>query len=180
MAVPKRRWVRRPRIELDCRDDVATHGNHTPVRGGVHTTECGDSPGTVEMQGVVDFWRRQNRGLGAQILIDADGNSCLGADLHKICYAIKNANTGTVHVELVGRAGFLPTIWWLRLKQLNKLAKWMAYLNLEYGIPIVRSVDHGWAGHNQFPGNDHTDPGRWFPWRYTLRRAQQFRENGWT
>lgn len=176
----KRRWVRRPRVELDARGDVATHGYHKPIRIGVHTTEGGDSPGIRELQGVVDFWKRQGQGLGAHVLIDADGNSCWGADFNRVCWAIKKANTGTVHFELIGFARFRPQAWWLRLAQLNKLAKWIAYLNLEEGIPIERSVERGVAGHREFPGNDHGDPGKYFPWPYVLRKARQYRKNGWT
>jgi len=179
--MPKRkRWVRRPLVQYDARGEVATHGRHLPVRIGIHTTECHDAPGIREMEGVVGFWKRQGMGLGAHVLIDKDGNSCLAADFHHICWAIKGANTGTVHFELIGFARFSPKVWWSRLKQLNKLAKWIAYLNYEYGIPIDRSIHRGVAGHNEFPGNDHTDPGKFFPWKYVLRRARQYRENGWT
>lgn len=176
----KRRWVRQPRVDLDARGDIETHGNHTPVRIVVHTTECGDLPGVREIEAVLAYWERQDRGLGAHILIDADGNSAKAADFHKITWAVKGANTGSIHFELIGFARFLPQVWWLRLRQLNKLAKWIAFLNLEYGIPIERSVVSGVAGHREFPGNDHTDPGKWFPMLYVLRKARVFREKGWT
>lgn len=178
MGKPKRRWVRQPRVDL--RGDVDTHGVHSPVRIVIHTTECGDAPGVREMEGVLNFWRRQGQGLGAHVLIDKDGNSALAADFHKITWAVKGANTGSIHFELIGFARFLPPLWWLRLTQLNKLAKWIAYLNLAYGIPIEHSTAAGVAGHREFPGNDHTDPGKWFPMKYVLRRAQQFRDPGWT
>jgi N-acetyl-anhydromuramyl-L-alanine amidase AmpD len=128
---------------------------------------------------VVNFWDRQGQGLGAHVLIDKDGNSALGADPHFITWAVRHANTGSVHFELIGFARFTPKLWWARLKQLNKLAKWLAWLNLEYGIELKRSRINGVAGHREFPGNDHTDPGKWFPWRFVLRRAREYRKKGW-
>ena len=178
MGKPKRRWVRQPRVDL--RGDVDTHGPHKPVRIVIHTTECNDAPGIRELQAVLNFWQRQDRGLGAHVLIDKDGASAKAAEFNQVCWAVKGANTGTIHFELIGFARFLPQVWWLRIRQLNKLAKWIAYLNLSYGIPIERSIKAGIAGHYEFPGNDHTDPGKFFPWKYVLRRARQFRVNGWT
>lgn len=178
MAKSKRRWVRRPRVDL--RGTVETHGPHRPVRIVVHTTECNDAPGVRELEGVLSFWRRQDRGFGAHVLIDKHGNSALAAPFDRITWAVRGANTGSIHFELIGFARFSPQAWWLRLAQLNKLAKWIAYLNKEHGIPIQRSIVAGVAGHREFPGNDHTDPGRFFPWGYVLRRARQFRLNGWT
>jgi hypothetical protein len=178
--MPKRKWVRRPLVQLDARGRVATHGRQTPVRGIWHTTECNDAPGIRELEGVVGFWQRQGRGFGTQLIIDADGNSALCGNPNQLMYGAKGANLGTVHVELIGFARFVPRIWWARLKQLNKLAKWMAWLNLEYGIPLEESTTRGWSGHNDHPAGGHWDPGKWFPRKYVLRKARQFRQNGWT
>ena len=95
-------------------------------------------------------------------------------------YAVSKRNTGTVHIELIARARFLPTVWWLRLRQLNKAAKWCAWLNMEYGIPLVFDRDAGISGHRDQPNQTHWDPGKGFPMKWLIRRANQFRVNGWT
>jgi N-acetyl-anhydromuramyl-L-alanine amidase AmpD len=173
----KKRWVREP-LFVDRK--VETHGKHDPIRVAIHTTECADAPGLREIDAVVNFWKRQNRGLGAHVIIDKDGNAAKCAAYDRITYAVANRNTGTIHFELIGFAKFLPQVWWLRLRQLNKLAKWLAYLNMEYGIRLEHSTVDGVAGHRDYPGQTHTDPGRYFPMKYVLRKAREFRANGWT
>lgn len=174
-----RRWVRRPLIQFDGRRIVSQHGPHHPVRGAVHTTESGDAAGARDLMGVAYYWNRQQRGLGAHIIIDKDGNSALCVNPDRIAWAVRGYNTGVIHIELISFARFVPKLWWVRPKQLKKLAKWIAWINLEYGIPIEHAA-RGWLGHREFPGQDHTDPGRFFPWRYVIRKAKQFRKNGWT
>jgi len=179
----KRKWVRRPRIQYEARGLVAVHSKSTPVRGVWHSTECGDLPGIAELQGVVNFWKNQELGYGAQLVIDKDGNSALCANPDEITWAVENHNTGTFSVELIGFARFNGKLWWLRKAQLDKLAKWMAWLNLEYGVPLSFDVNKGWSRHldqsKAFHGS-HTDPGTGFPYKYVLRKAKQYRVNGWT
>lgn len=174
------RHVRRPTINVDLRGKVATHGLQTPVRGVVHDTECGDLSGTAEIGGVVNFWMRQDERLGAQLLIDSDGNSGLAADPDEITWAVARRNTGTFHVELIGFAYFHRFQWLRRRKQLDKLARWMAWLNLEYGIALRFDIDYGWSGHRNQPNANHHDPGPWFPWDKALSKANKYRKDGWS
>ena len=183
MGKEKRRWVRRPRVDVDLRDYITTHGVMTPKRGVIHSTECGDAPGTAELTGVASYWKRQARGYGAHVGVDKDGNSAMFADPHHVTYHTYQRNTDSIGIELIGFARFVPQVWWLRLSQLNKLAKWIAYYNLEYGIPIVLDVERGWSTHAMQSaafGGDHYDPGKFFPLRYVIRKARVFREKGWT
>ncbi len=174
--------VRRPRVDLDARGRIETHGTHDVDRGVWHSTECGDVPGVRELEGVVSYWEKQGRGYGAQVIIDKDGNSALCANPHEICWAVENHNTGTFSIELVGFARFTPRIWFARHAQLDKLARWMAWLNLEYGVPLRESPSYGWSTHalqSATYGGTHTDPGRGFPKRYVLRLARKYRKEGW-
>lgn len=171
--------MRRPRVDVDLRGKVATHGRQTPVRGVVHDTECGDLPGTQEITGVVNFWRRQNQGLGAELMIDADGNSGLCANPDEICWAVAGRNTGSFHVELIGWAKLKRWQWLKRRRQLDKLARWMAWMDLEYGIDLRRDPDYGWSGHRDQPHANHSDPGPGFPWDKVLRSARKYRREGW-
>lgn len=171
--------VRRPRVDVDLRGKVATHGSQTPLRGVVHDTECGDLPGTREIEGVATFWRRQKEQLGAELLIDSDGNSGLCANPDQCCWAVAGRNRGSFHVELIGRASLKRWQWLKRRRQLDKLARWMAWVNLEYGIKLQRDPDFGWSGHRDQPNADHHDPGPDFPWDVVLPLARRYRRNGW-
>lgn len=171
--------VRRPRIDVDLRGIVATHGFQVPVRGVVHDTECGDLPGTAEERGVARFWQRQNEGLGAELMIDAEGLSALCANPNQICWAVAGRNTGSFHIELIGFASFSRLHWIRRMKQLRKLARWMAWLNLEYGIPLRFDANVGWSGHRDQPNANHHDPGPNFPWKIVLPLARLYRKRGW-
>jgi hypothetical protein len=177
-----KRVVRIPHVDLDARGDIQTHGKQTPFRGVWHSTECGDAHGITELEGVVGFWMEQNLGYGAHVIIDKDGNSALCADPNQITYAVEHHNTNTWSVELIGYARFTPKLWWARVKQLDKLARWMAWLNLEYGVPLQFGVSRGWSRHldqSKAFGGSHTDPGVFFPYRFVLRKARKYRKNGW-
>ena len=178
----KRRPPRRPRVELDCRGQVATHGFHRPERAIIHDTESHDHKGLRDLQGIVNYWSTVSWGPGAQVIIDKDGNSCLCADPNRITYHTQGRNTGSFGIELIGFARFTPKMWWLRVRQLNKCAKWLAWLNLEYGVPLEPSVFSGVSRHvdnSRVFGGTHWDPGPSFPFKYVLRKARVFREKGW-
>lgn len=174
--------VRRPRVDLDARGLIETHGRQRPVRGVFHSTECGDAQGISELTGVVRFWRNQGLGYGAHVIIDRDGNSALCANPNEECWAVENRNGGTVSIELVGFARFTPKLWWARPRQLDKLARWMAWLALEYDIPLRFHVDRGWSRHadqSRVYGGSHWDPGPFFPMGWVIRKAVVYRREGW-
>lgn len=175
--------VHRPSVQLDARGRIATHGKMTPVRGDWHDTECGDAQGIKELEGVVAFWQRQGLGYGAHLIIDKDGNSALCANFDEECWHTENRNGGMIGIELIGYARFTPKLWFLRLAQLNKLAKWIAYARAEHGIPIDFNVNKGWSGHvdqSKAFGGTHYDPGAGFPRRYVLRKARIYYQKGWS
>ena len=173
---------RRPSIELNAVGRVATHGTHQLSRGIWHSTESYDAPGVRDLDGIVEFWRRQGLGYGTPLVIDADGNTALCAAMDAVTWHTGQRNTGSVGIELVGFARFTPHAWFVRIKQLRKLAQWMAWLNLEHGIPLRKSTSRGWArhwDHSLETGGTHWDPGRGFPQGFVLRLARRYREKGW-
>jgi hypothetical protein len=168
---------RRPAVALKAA--VAVHGPQQPVRGVIHDTESHDYAGIRDLQGIVDYWQRQALGYGAHIIIDKDGNSAYCARPDRITYAVARRNTDSVHIELVGFARFTKFLWFTRIKQLRECAKWMAWLNLEYDIPLRFGVNHGWSGHRHQPKQTHTDPGAFFPMGWVIRQANKYRKEGW-
>lgn len=171
--------VRQPRVDLDCRGEVATHGWHDPVRGIWHDTESHDLWGIRDLQGVVDYWKSQDRGYGAHLIIDAEGLTALCANPNEVTWHTGMRNTGSYGIELIGLASFTAKLWLGRKKQLDKLARWMAWLNLEHDILLRFGTSYGWSGHRDQPNQTHTDPGRFFPKGRVIRLAQQYRAEGW-
>jgi N-acetyl-anhydromuramyl-L-alanine amidase AmpD len=177
---PARRTpARKPLVQYDGRHLVDSHGLHKPQRGIWHTTESHDWAGVRDLRGIAEFWHRQDRGYGAHNGIDKHGNSAVYVDPHLVAWHCGGRNTNSIGVELIGFARFTPSVWWLRLGQLNKLAKWIAYYNVEYGIPIRFDTENGWSGHRDQANQTHWDPGRFFPKNYVIRKAKEFRAKGW-
>lgn len=195
-VIEKKAWgrsVRQPRIDKDFvanrSASVLWHGTQVPVRSVIHSTESGDTVNSfTEADGVVNYWKNQAEHDGAHLLIDAEGNTAFIAPFSQSTYAVCSHNTGSVHIELVGRAAF-TTAWWLspsRVLQLTRCARWLAYLNLAEGIPLSHTVDKGVAMHRDFTnyyhltGNcAHYDPGSAFPFDKLLSMARWYRKYGW-
>ncbi|MFE2561186.1 N-acetylmuramoyl-L-alanine amidase [Streptomyces sp. NPDC059352] len=66
-------------------------------------------------------------------------------------------------------------------EMLDSSAELSAYLCAVYGIPIEVPLDPdtrdwftGFGGHYNVPGNDHTDPGPYFPWDDYINRVEDY------
>jgi len=174
--------VRRPRVDLYALGRIATHGRHVPQRVVLHDTESHDSAGIRDLEGICNYWQHSTPGYGAHVIVDKDANSAFCADPNQICWHVQGRNTGAVGIEIVGFAKFSPSLWFARPRQLHKVARWMAYLNLEYNIPLRPSPQHGVTTHREqsrLYGGSHYDPGIFFPFNYVLRLAQNYRKEGW-
>jgi N-acetyl-anhydromuramyl-L-alanine amidase AmpD len=164
--------MRQPTAEAHA--SVATHGTHNPRRIILHTTESNDLKGVADMTGVVGFWRRQGLGYGAHLIIDGEGQTCRCAAGGNIVWATGGANTGSLQIEMVGKAAWSKRFWLLRRrKQLNEVARWLAYWSQHWDIPLCYSTEHGVARHLDFPAGGHHDPGKDFPLGYVISRARQ-------
>ncbi len=156
---------------------VATHGDQLPAAIVVHSTESNDAPGTSDMTGVATFWKRQGEGLGAHFLIDSSGTIMQCAWGTQKTYAVSQHNTGKIHIELIGHAWWDLRKWKGRKRQLESLAKLLAYESDRWGIPLHRSTTHGVAEHADFhdvpAGMYHSDPGHGFPMNDVIVRARQ-------
>jgi N-acetyl-anhydromuramyl-L-alanine amidase AmpD len=177
----RKKSVHQPRI--NARAPVATHGGHTPVRGIIHETISHNVPGTSDMTGVAGFWNRQGLGYGAHLGIDEEGQTCKYASEHAITWHTGGRNTGSLGIEIVSMKWMSKLAWWKKVpKELHKLAKWMAWYNKEFGIPLRWDVNSGWSTHymqsKAFGTTDHTD-GQFLPKRRVMRLAKKYRREGW-
>ncbi|MEU8619032.1 peptidoglycan recognition family protein [Streptomyces sp. NPDC048623] len=66
-------------------------------------------------------------------------------------------------------------------EMMDSSAELSAYLCAVYGIPIEvplapdeRDWFTGFGGHYNVPGNNHTDPGPYFPWEYYINRVEYY------
>ncbi|MFH9726025.1 hypothetical protein ACH4M4_24140 [Streptomyces sp. NPDC017254] len=64
---------------------------------------------------------------------------------------------------------------------MDSSAELSAYLCAVYGIPIEvplapdeRDWFTGFGGHYNVPGNNHTDPGPYFPWDYYINQVEYY------
>lgn len=148
----------------------------------MHDTESHDAAGIRDLEGICNFWHSQGLGYGAHIIVDKDANSALCANPNRVCWHVAHRNTDAVGIEIIGYARFTPNLWWLRDKQLHKVARWLAYLSKEYGIPLKADPERGITTHaeqSRIFGGTHTDPGRGFPFKHVLRLAEGYRAEGW-
>lgn len=177
--------IRRPRIDVDVRSWFGGgHGPQTPEFIVIHDTESHDYAGIRDITGIVSYWyHRSGARLGSQVIIDKEALSGWVINENQRAYAVENHNTGALHIEMIGFAKFTPSIWWTRMPQLEKCARWCAFWHKTYGIPIQTSTTSGICTHKMCTdlyGGSHYDPGPFFPFQWLLRRTQQLVDvGGW-
>lgn len=137
------------------------------------------------------FAADQKDGGSTQLIADPNNNVFWQLlDMNLVAYGCGNyeMNQRAIQVELPGFAGrqFDPAV-------LDYAARFMAYCNLEWGIPLVKVsrqqiVDNpniaGVCGHEDAPNPDnpsqgggrdsHTDPGPTFPWDIVITKARMY------
>lgn len=168
--------VNAPRIAYDARGLVATHGPMTPERIVLHDTESHDAAGIRDLEGIATYWHGVPWGPGAHRIVDRDGNVALCAPDAKIAYHVENHNAGSLGLEIVGFASFLPSVWLLRKTQLEIVARQVAWWSAAYAIPLRLDVDQGVSTHamqSRAYRGTHTDPGSAFPLDRVLARARE-------
>lgn len=192
------RSVREPRVDVDLRAKVSSHGPHTPERIVIHDTESCvlgelarsyDPDALRSFAGIANYW--QSNGYGTQIIVGpkagivgglASGLTARAVDDDQIAWGVANRNTGSLQIEFEGNAGWTRAHWMLRQTQLHKGARWMAWWSKRWGIPLVYSTERGVSRHadqSRKYGGDHFDPGGGFPFSYLLWLANWYKRNGW-
>lgn len=161
-------------------------GEQSPVRVILHDTECHDAAGISEIQGVVAFWMRTELPgrLGAHYIVDADGNVGRCGTPDQILQHVGGLNGGSVGIEQIGFASFTEKDWLARPKQLERVARILAWLHAEYAIPLkipspqadgllMRGVmTHAMVSRFEPASLGHTDPGSGYPLADVLNRAK--------
>jgi N-acetyl-anhydromuramyl-L-alanine amidase AmpD len=94
-------------------------------------------------------------------------------------YHAVGANSTHIGIEQIGFASFSLKTWYLRRRQLKKVAKLIAWISVKHGIPIVRSTGHGISLHSDWEAGGHHDPGKNYPVGRVLKWAEAYKKNGW-
>ena len=180
--------VREPRIDYDGRHLVDAHWRHTPRRIVIHDTEGLDAPGIRDLQGLAEFFKRQGLGYGYHVAVDATGLSARLVDDRFMAWHVQGQNTDSLGVSMIAQARFPRVTWLSRPRQLHKVARWLAWWHVEYGIPLTIVRELGGEGvlthriASQLDGaggSDHSDPGPDFPLLMVLYLARRYAKRGW-
>lgn len=149
----------------------------------IHTTESPNRPGLQDIRGIISWFNNPRSQASSHVVNDGAGNDARLVRDSRKAWTQGAFNAVSLSIEQVGYARTSRTDWLRRYRrQLRNTALWVAYWSRRYGIPIRRGrtsgcavVRSGVVSHNQLGcGNDHTDPGRGYPFNYMLRLARQF------
>jgi hypothetical protein len=178
------KFVRRPDIELDARSLVAAHGGTFPVRAVLHSTESPNYEGVKDLFGIASYWSRVSWGPGAHLTIDCDGNTALNLNERELGYHVSGRNTGSLGIEQIGYARYSRVQWLACPRQLEKVAKWLAYWHEEFDLSLRHDPERGVSTHNEqshYAGlaGGHWDPGPGYPFSYVMHLARKYAKEGW-
>lgn len=173
--------VRFPDISVNRVAQGNSHGTIVPKLIVLHSTESHDRPGNQDIAGVLRFLEKTEDALGIHFVVDKEGLVGIGARINTLVYHARGVNSIAVGIEQIG---FAHSTEWRRgdrLKQLERVAKILAYLSKELGIPLTHSTNHGVCRHLDLPKGGHTDPGskKEYPFFYVLKLAKEYRACGW-
>lgn len=180
--------IHKPYVAWHARPGTFGHGSMTVERIVLHDTECGDAKGITEIEGVANFWMQTDQAdrLAAHFIVDADGNIGQCGEPDELLYHVGGLNTGSIGIEQIGFAHFTEKDWLARPHQLLAVSKLLAWLHVDYKIPLavpatmgdgqqMRGVlTHAMVSRFEPASEGHTDPGQGYPTGHVLQMA-----NGW-
>lgn len=127
--------------------------------------------GTLE--GCIATFRNPNSKVSAHYVVDRDGSIVQMVKLENTAWhAMHMPNLWSIGIENVDRylisnqmqPGCMSDPHWFTNPQLNNLADLVATLMFKFNIPLANVMGHNDPWLRQF-GNNHQDPGPYFPWR---------------
>lgn len=148
----------------------AYSGNYTRGRSAridtvvIHTIEG-------SAQGAISWFRNPSANVSAHYVISYSGQIFQCVADRDTAWHVRSYNSRAIGLEHEGYAG--RNNW--TDAQYRASARLTAWLCRAYGIPRNRSRI---LGHVEVPGNDHTDPGRFFNWTYYMNLVNQYSGGG--
>lgn len=127
----------------------------------IHTTQ-GSYAGTIS------WFKNASSNVSAHYVIrSSDGQITQMVREKDIAYHVRSYNTSSIGLE---HEGFVDNPSWYTDAMYNASAALTRNICLKYGLPMTRSVI---KGHNEMPGNDHTDPGPNWNWTRYMQLVTQ-------
>lgn len=188
--MPARLPVRRPfeRLKLNVRNQSARTGG-SPQLIVLHDTESANVPGNGDLAGIGSWFNNISAEASAHVCVDGEGRSARYVPDDRKAWHCAGYNSASLGIEQVGYATFNNGDWTKGDDaQLRKVAKYIAYWNKKYGIPIQRGqVSNGDVKrpgvvlHSELGtiGGGHHDPGADYPVDAVLHMARYYRRRGW-
>lgn len=177
--------VRRPRVDVLLQYPAHGHAKKTLIV--LHQTISPDRKGLSDIQGVGGYLHQVDYGI--HVITDLEGNSGAVAPEEEtaIYWHVQGANTESIGIEQISYKTGVKNYWWHRAVQLNKTARWCAYLCKKHGIPPVYDphAKHGICGHwdvtvSRGISGGHTDcqyPD--YPTKWVAAAAKTYMKVGW-
>ncbi len=177
------------------------HGRHPKDMVVLHETVSPDYPGFADVLGVARYLPAQ--GYGIHGIVDSEGNLAwdVYGDTHVLYHTASNGggvNTRSIGIEQISNVMIqYPdqqrrwVWWWQRNRQLDKVAKVLAYLQRTHAIPLQYSdgrapgVTTHWSVTKTYGvAGGHVDCwprhlGGYYPALRLLRRAQYYAKRGY-
>ena len=126
--------VRRPRVDVNL--SYPGHGVARKRYIVLHQTISPDYGGVKDIAGVGNYLAHV--GYAIHCIVDAEGNSgaVSVAQESNVYWHCSGLNQNSIGIEQVSYKTGAKGYWWQRTKQLNKVARWIAYYSKEHGFPI--------------------------------------------
>jgi len=162
MAVPKPPVVWRPASRRNYTN--ATRGRARVDFIVIHVTQ-GSWAGTI------NWFQNPAAAVSAHFVVrSSDGKIAQCVNGQDIAWHAGNWNYNTRSIG-IEHEGFIKDPGWFTEEMYRGSAKLVAFLAGRWGIPLNRSHI---IGHNEVPGADHRDPGRWWWWDHYMRLVHRY------
>jgi hypothetical protein len=113
--------------------------------------------------GTISWFQNPSSGVSAHYVVrSSDGEVTQMVRDGDTAYHARNANSRALGIE---HEGFVDNPSWFTDSMYRSSAALTKWLCERHGLPKTRSVI---VGHNEVPGNDHTDPGPHWNWNYYM------------
>jgi N-acetylmuramoyl-L-alanine amidase len=182
--------VHRPRVDRTLYYG-APLGHHPKNLIVLHQTISPDLPGIKDIASVGAYLAHV--GYAIHMIVDKDANS--GAVTPEFETAVyEHATSGklgvnhrSIGIEQVSYKTGIKGYWWGRPRELNKVARWCAYLCKKHGIPPVYdpTCQHGICGHWDVTRAGHVTGGHTdvqypdYPTKWVAKAAATYMKTGW-
>lgn len=162
-------------IIANVRNQSLRMGGTKPTLIVLHSTESHNRPGINDLGAIVSWFNNPAAQASSHVVVDDEGHAARCVPDARKAWHVAQYNSKSLGIEQIGAAAQGRDAW--TEKQLRKVARYLAYWNYKYGIPLEYSTTHGVRRHMDLgaAGGGHHDPGVNYPFDHVIELARQFR-----